>query len=100
MQQNPSDPARNPQFRRNWGGAAVAIKFLAEMSERDLDFIALRRGEDILRRLPAALTIDLRPEERRDLARSFGRPWLRRFQEQRAVQRPQPLNRRGRWRRC
>ncbi len=83
MSHNPSDPARNPQFRRNWDGSPAAIKFLGELSERDLDRIALQRGETILNRLPAALVDDLRAEERRDLARALGRPWLRRLQERR-----------------
>jgi hypothetical protein len=81
MSHNPSDPASNPQFRRNWSGSPAGIKFLAELGEQDLDRLAIARGECILRRLPAMMLADLRAEEKRDLARAFGRPWLRRMQE-------------------
>ena len=80
---NPSDPALNPQFRRNWDGSPTGIRFLAELSEQDLDRLAEASGEKILRRLPPILVADLRAEERRELARAFGRPWLRRLQQRR-----------------
>jgi hypothetical protein len=83
MSHNPSDPALNPHFRLNWGGFPSEIKFLAESSEEDLDRLAIARGESILRRLPAMILADLRAAEKRDLARAFGRPWLRRLQERR-----------------
>jgi hypothetical protein len=87
MSHNPSDPALNPQFRRNWGGFPSGIKFLAELSAEDLDRLAIARGERVLRRLPATMLADLRGEEKRDLARAFGRPWLRRMQERRRRER-------------
>ena len=84
MSHDPSDPALNSQFRRNWRGSPSTVSFLGELSERDLDRIALARGERILRCLPANLIADLRPEEKRALARAFGRPWLRHLQERRS----------------
>ena len=83
MSHNPSDPALNRQFRRNWSGSPTGIKFLAELSAEDRDRIAIARGECVLRRLPAMMLADLRTEERRDLARAFGRPWLRRLEARR-----------------
>lgn len=83
MSHNSSDPAFNTQFRRNWDGSPTGIKFLAELSEKDLDHVALAHGARFLRRLPAAMLADLQPAERRDLALAFGRPWLRRMQERR-----------------
>jgi len=83
MSHNPSDPALNRQFRRNWSGSPTGIKFLAELSEEDRDRIAIACGERTLRRLPAMMLADLRAEERRALARAFGRPWLRRLEERR-----------------
>lgn len=91
MSTNSSDPALNTQFRRDWEGQRVSIKFL---SERDLDRVVLQRGDRILRRLPPAIVADLRVGERQDLARAFGRPWLRRLREQRSQQ-AQPVTRRG-----
>jgi hypothetical protein len=84
MPHHPSDPAANPQFRRNWDSAPNNIKFLAELSKRDFDRLAVAHGERVLRGLPAALVAGLQPEERQDLARAFGRPWLRRLQAQRS----------------
>jgi hypothetical protein len=80
-----SDPAQNPQFRRNWSGVRLVVKFVAELSEHDIDRIALAQGERILRRLPEELVAGLKLNERRDLARAFGRPWLRRLREQRRL---------------
>ena len=80
---NPSDPARNPQFRRNWDGRPAAVKLLGELGERDLERLLLQRGEAILNQLPAALTGELTRGEREDLARALGRPWLRRLRERR-----------------
>jgi hypothetical protein len=99
MSHNPSDPALNSQFRRNWNGSATGIRFLGELGEQDLDRLALLRGETILRRLPARLLAELRAEERRDLARAFGRPWIRRLQERRPPER-EPLIPRARPPRC
>ena len=90
MSHNPSDPALNTQFRRNWDGRPAGIKFLGELSEQDLDRLAVARGEGILSRLPASLVADLRAEERRDLARAFGRPWLRRLQQRRSGEARRP----------
>jgi len=83
MPHRSSDLAQNPQFRRNWGDARLPIKFLTELSEQDIDHLAIAQGERIVRRLPDALVAGLKLNERRDLARAFGRPWLRRLREQR-----------------
>ena len=78
-----SDPAQNPQFRRNRGDARTGVKFLAELGDDDLDRLAIERGVQIVRRLPKALVAGLKLNELLDLARAFGRPWLRRMHEQR-----------------
>jgi hypothetical protein len=87
MSHHLSDPAQNPQFRRNWDedDARLPIKFLTELSEQDTDRLAIAQGERIVRRLPDALVTGLNFDERRDLARAFGRPWLRRLREQRRL---------------
>lgn len=83
MPQFPSDPAFVTQFRRRWGNSPVAIKFLSELSEIELDHLSIGYGERIVRRLPAALTAGFTRDERRDLARAFGRPRLRQIEAQR-----------------
>jgi hypothetical protein len=65
------------------GAQRPVIKFLAELGEHDIDRLTIAQGERILHRLPVAVVAGLKPDERRDLARAFGRPWLRRLQEQR-----------------
>ncbi len=81
MSHRQSDPAFVTQFRRRWGQRAAVIRFLSELSEEELDRIAIERGERVVRRLPVSLTAPLTGRERRDLARAFGRPALRRMQE-------------------
>jgi hypothetical protein len=76
-----SDPAYVTQFRRRWGQRAAVIRFLSELTEGEFDRLAIERGERVVRRLPVALTAPLTAGERRDLARAFGRPALRRMQE-------------------
>jgi hypothetical protein len=76
-----SDPARVSQFRRRWDDGASAIKFLSELTQNELDRLAVERGETIVRALPAALTAPLTIAERRELARAFGRPVVRRLQQ-------------------
>jgi hypothetical protein len=79
MSQFQSDPAFVVQFRRRWDADPAAIKFLSELSEGELDRLIIVHGERIVRRLPAALTASLTCGERRDLARAFGRPLVRRI---------------------
>jgi hypothetical protein len=85
MPQFPSDPAFVTQFRRRWSDSPAAIKFLSELSEIELDHLSIRHGERIVRRLPAALTAGLTRDERRDLARTLGRPRLRQIGERRRL---------------
>jgi hypothetical protein len=80
MSHRPSDPALVTQFRRRWGAGATAIKFLSELTADELDRLAVERGEAVVRALPAALTAPLTNAERRELARAFGRPAVRRLQ--------------------
>lgn len=81
MSQHPSDPSLVTQFRRRWGVGPSAIKFLSELSEDQLDRLAIERGEVVVRALPAALTAPLTAAERRALARAFGLPAIRRLRE-------------------
>jgi hypothetical protein len=83
MSQFPSDPAFVAQFRRRWSGGSTAIKFLSELSEIELDRVYVAYGERVVRRLPAELILGLTIGERRDLARAFGRPLVRRMQDRR-----------------
>src|ERR1700723_214683 len=46
-------------------------------SARELERLAVERGERIVRRLPGSLTVPLTAAARRDLARAFGKPALR-----------------------
>ncbi len=78
MSQFQSDPTFVVQFRRPWDFDPAAIKFLSELSEAELDRLIIAHGERIVRRLPAALTAGLTSGERRELARAFGRPLVRR----------------------
>ena len=85
MSQHPSDPGLITQFRRRWGAGPTVIKFLSELSEDQLDRLAVERGEAVVRALPAALTAPLTAAERRELARAFGRPAIRRLRERAAA---------------
>jgi hypothetical protein len=79
MSHRQSDPALASQFRRRWGVGPAGIKFLSELTDEELDRLAIERGERVVRRLPAAMTEALTYAERRDLARAFGKPALRRM---------------------
>jgi hypothetical protein len=79
MSQHPSDPALVTQFRRRWRAGPNAIKFLSELTDEQYDRLAVERGEVVVRALPATLTDGLTGAERRELARAFGRPALRRL---------------------
>jgi len=81
MSHRQSDPALVSQFRRRWGAGASAIKFLSELSAQELDRLAVERGEVVVRTLPAAWVAPLTAAERRELARAFGRPAIRRLRE-------------------
>jgi hypothetical protein len=81
MSHRQSDPALASQFRRRWNQGRTSIKFLSELTEDELDRLAIDRGERIVRRLPKSMTALLTVAERRDLARAFGRPALRRAQD-------------------
>jgi uncharacterized protein YjiS (DUF1127 family) len=83
MSHHQSDPAHVAQFRRRWSEASPRIKLLGEMSEHELDRLAIERGERIVRRLPHWLVAPLSPQEREELAAAFGRPLLRRRLRQR-----------------
>jgi hypothetical protein len=81
MSHRQSDPALVSQFRRRWGAGATAIKFLSELTPDELDRLAVERGEAIVRALPATLIAPLTIAERRELARAFGRPAVRRLRQ-------------------
>ena len=81
MSQFPSDPALVAQFRRRWDAAPVSIKFLSELTEAELDRLIIGHGQRVVRRLPAELIAGLTCGERRDLARAFGRPLVRRLRQ-------------------
>jgi hypothetical protein len=79
MSHRQSDPALVSQFRRRWAAGAAGIRFLSELTEDELDRLAVERGERVVRRLPAGMTAPLTAAERRELARAFGRPVVRRM---------------------
>jgi hypothetical protein len=87
MSHQKSDPAFATQFRRQWNGARVAIKFLAEMSAAELDRLALERGVEIVAALPRETVKGLMASQRQDLARWIGRGWLEERLEQRRKER-------------
>ena len=51
MSHSKSDPDRLAQFRRRWSDDPVRIKFLSEMSPRELQALARSLGRQRLRRL-------------------------------------------------
>lgn len=71
-----SDPAFVTQFRRQWNGARVAIKFLSEMSAAELERLALERGTAVVAAMPRESIEGLTASQRRDLARWIGQGWL------------------------
>jgi len=81
MSQHPSDPTFVTQFRRRWRAGPSAIRFLSELSDEEYDRLAVDRGEAVVRALPDSLTAGLTGAERRELARAFGRPALRRLRQ-------------------
>jgi len=81
MSHRQPDPSRVSQFRRRWSPWSRAIKFVGELTAEELDPLAVDRGEAIVKTLPAAMTWALTASERRDLARAFGRPAIRRLRE-------------------
>ena len=76
MSPSKSDPAFVAQFRRQWNGTRVAIKFLSEMSAAELDRLALERGAAAVAAMPPATVEGLTASQRRDLARWLGLGWL------------------------
>ncbi len=94
MSHRKSDPAFVTQFRRQWNGARVAIKFLSEMSAAELDRLALERGSAAVAAMPRETVEGLTVSERRDLARWIGHGWLEELLEQRRRERVKPEVRR------
>jgi hypothetical protein len=85
MSHRQSDPAFVSQFRRRWDEAPARGKSLSELSDEEYDRLAVQHGETVVRRLSYWLVAGLTPAERADLARAFGRPLLRRWQERQRV---------------
>ncbi len=86
-----SDPLR--QFRRDWGEGAFILKFVSEMGVRERERFCLEEGERVIRRFSLPFLDRMNAEERRELARAFGRPLLRLAEERRE---PQPSGSRSR----
>jgi len=88
MSSSKSDPAFVTQFRRQWNGTRVAIKFLSEMSAPELDRLALERGMAAVAAMPRETIEGLTPSQRRDLATWIGQGWLEELlgQRERAAQ--------------
>jgi len=84
MSPTKSDPAFVTQFRRQWNGARVAIKFLTEMSASEMERLADERGAAAVAAMPKETVRGLTAGQRRDLARWIGRGWLDERLEQRA----------------
>jgi hypothetical protein len=76
MSSSKSDPAFVTQFRRQWNGTRVAIKFLSEMSRAELDRLALERGAAVVAAMPRETVEGLTASQRGDLARWIGQSWL------------------------
>ena len=68
-----SDPAFATQFRRQWNGTRVAIKFLSEMSATELDRLALERGAAAVAAMPRDSVEGLTARERRERAEHAAR---------------------------
>ncbi|HXP75502.1 MAG TPA: hypothetical protein VN823_15260 [Stellaceae bacterium] len=91
-----SDPAFVTQFRRQWNGARVAIKFLSEMTAAELDRLAVERGAAAVAAMPKGTVNALTASERRDLAQRIGRQWLTELAERRRRERAEhPARRPG-----
>jgi hypothetical protein len=82
-----SDPAFVTQFRRQWNGTRVAIKFLSEMSPRELDCLAVEWGMRVLAGLPREIARALDDRERHALALRLGRQRLDRLEARRQRER-------------
>ena len=63
-------PHDHPAGHAARGAQRPVIKSLAELGDHDIDRLTIA----ILHRLPVAVVAGLKPDERRDLARAFGRP--------------------------
>ena len=87
MSASKSDPAFVSQFRRQWNGARVAIKFLSEMSPRELDRIAVEWGLRAIAGLPREISETLDGRERYALALRLGRQRLARLEARRQRER-------------
>ncbi len=87
MSPSKSDPAFVTQFRRQWNGARVAIKFLSEMSAAELDRLALERGAAAVAAMPRGTIEGLTASQRRDLARWIGHGRLEELLAQRRRER-------------
>ena len=83
MSPTKSDPAFVTQFRRQWNGARVAIKFLSEMSASELERLADQRGAAAVAAMPRETVRGLTAGQRRDLAMWIGRGWLDELLERR-----------------
>jgi hypothetical protein len=87
MSPSKSDPAFVAQFRRQWNGTRVAIKFLSEMSAAELDRLALERGTRAVAAMPLGMVEGLTASQCRDLARWIGQGWLDELIERRSRER-------------
>jgi len=87
MSTSKSDPAFVTQFRRQWNGTRVAIKFLSEMSPRELDRLAVEWGMRALAGLPREVAENLDTRERYALALRLGRRRLERIEARREQER-------------
>jgi hypothetical protein len=87
MSTSKSDPAFISQFRRQWNGSRVAIKFLSEMSPRELDRIAVEWGLQAIAGLPREIADSLDSRERYALALRLGRQRLERHEARRQRER-------------
>ena len=87
MSASKSDPAFVRQFRRQWNGTRVAIKFLSEMSLWELDRIAVEWGLQAIAGLPREIAESLDSRERYALALRLGRQRLERLEARRQRER-------------
>jgi hypothetical protein len=87
MSAEKSDPTHVTQFRRRWDDRPVRIKYLSEMTPKELDNLAVEWGlEEIVTRPRAALAA-LETDERRGLALRLGRQRLERLEARRQRER-------------